>query len=526
MSHRPALRLPRHRDSRAPSAGGYPTYGGPGQGYQGADWSRARGYVYFPQLDTRKEITPYTRTEAMRRARFLYANMGIVRRMVNGMARMVVGTGLTAHATTGDKQWNRLAEARFHDRVVSRAVFDIGGRFNFYGSQRAMKRWQFRDGDCAAVLTSSAAGLGRVAFYEGHQIGNGRVAQGEEKSWYDGVRVDQFNRAQAYRILGDDQAQIDVPSEDIVFFIDYERQQHRGITLLHHAINNLLDAGEIISFIKTGVKNANMFGYAIEQDAASTPTGGMEGSITGGRRQRLALDANNSVTLEQVYGAGAVPTLSPGSKLRFLQDSRPHPNNLTLIDYLIRDIAWGAGLSPEVVWNITALGGANTRFVLADAQGWIEEQQQELVDLYCSRVWIYFIAKEMKAGRLPRCTDPAWWQHAWLPPPRLTVDFGRDGKLHLEQLRSGALTFKRFHGWQGLDSEEQLRTWLDEMEFIRRECTASGRQLDPAMVLGAVYGRPGTPPGAAAGADGGDDPADGGEAPDAGAPPVDTPAPE
>jgi capsid protein len=493
-------------------------YGGPGQGYQGADWSNARGYVYFPQLDTRREITPYTRTEAMRRARFLYANVGLVRRLVNGMARMVVGTGLSAHATTADKPWNKLAEARFHDRVVSRAVFDIGGRFNFYGSQTALKRWQFRDGDAAGALTSSAAGLGRVGFYEAHQIGNGKIAIGEEKSWFDGVKADAFNRATLYRVLGDDGVQIDIPSEDMIFFVNYERQQHRGITLLHHAINNLLDAGEIVSFIKTGVKNANVMGYALESDAAATPGGGMEGAFNGGRRQVLQLDGNNKVTLEQVYGAGTVPDLPPGKKIRLLQDQRPHPNQISLLDYLVRDIAWGAGLSPEIIWNISALGGANTRFILADAQGWIEEQQQELIDLYCARVYIYFIAKELKAGRLRKCQDPAWFKHAWLPPPRLTVDFGRDGKLHAEQLRTGALTFKRFHGWQGLDSEEQSNQWLDEMKFFSDGAKLRG--LDPALVIQTVYGRPGNgAAGSAAGA-GGDNAADAGEGVDAGESPA------
>jgi capsid protein len=192
-----------------------------------------------------------------------------------------------------------------------------------------------------------------------------------------------------------------------------------------------------------------------------------------GTRTQVTTGTGTAITLEQVYGSGSIPTLNPGKKLKLVADASPHPNQLSLLDYLIRDIAWGAGLSPEIIWNIAALGGANTRFVLADAQGWIEQQQQRLIDTYCARVWIYTLAKEMKAGRLPQCQDTEWWKHTWITPARVTVDFGRDGKLHLEQLKSGALTLKDFYGWQGKDSGEQIKTWLDEVADIKAGLNAA-----------------------------------------------------
>lgn len=443
-----------------------------GAGYQGADWSRLRGYVYFPTLDTRKELTAYTRTEILRKVRFLKRNVGLVSRLTKGMARMVAGTGLEGQATTTDKEWNRLANQRFHDRATARSVFDLGGRFNFYDSQQMLLDAAFTDGDAGAVLTSSAADLAQFAFYEAHQIGNGRLAPGEEKLWLDGVRLDRFNRPLAYRLLGDQPlsgyeslpAQADIPAGDFIYLGQYESPGFaRCASILKHAINKLQDSGEILSAITTGIKQFNQIGYAIETDAGSAaPT---SAGAADGLGPKVVVDQGDgtSVTQERIYGPGAVPRLPAGQKLRALLDQRPHPNNLEVLDYLIRDIAWGAGLSPEVVWNIATLGGANTRFILADAQGWIEAQQQRLIDTYCARVWIYTLAKEMKAGRLRRCTDPEWWKHAWITPARLTVDFGRDGKLHIEQLKMGMLTLKRFYGWQGVDSEEQLNQWLDEV---------------------------------------------------------------
>jgi capsid protein len=469
--HRIAKAAARAAQLSAPSASAETFFGGFGNnGHQGADNSRLRGYVYFPELDTRREISSYTRSELLRKARFLYANHGIAKRIVNGLARMVAGTGLTPQAATSDKVWNALAEKVFASATESQFVFDVGGRYNFPRSQQATLRFRYRDGDSAAILTESQAGNARLAFYEGHQIGNASLLPSgyDQDQWRDGVRHDANNRAIAYRFLGDEGKFTDVPAEDVVFFCDYERAgQSRGLPVLSHAVNHLLDSAEITGYIKTGVKLANQYGYWIEYPQTGAQAPGTAASRVGGNNNVTKITTpSGPITLKQIYGAGAIPDLPPGATMKFNASSHPHPNNLSLIEFLIRDIAWGVGLSPEILWNIAALGGANTRFVLADAQGWFEEQQAELVRLYCSRIWVYAIAKAMKTGRLPRCSDPEWWKHAWIPPPRLTVDFGRDGKLHLEQLKMGVITYTRLLGWQGQDFETHTNKWLDEIAFV------------------------------------------------------------
>lgn len=443
-------------------------------GHQGADFSRLRGYVYFPELDTRREISSYTRTEVLRKVRFLYANHGIAKRIVNGLARLVAGTGLTPQASTTDKKWNALAEKYFANQTDSQFAFDVGGRYNFAKSQQAMLRFRYRDGDSAAILTESAARNAMFSFYEGHQIGSAAFASDQDK-WRDGVLLDQNNRAVAYRFLGDGDATTDIGSENVAFLCDYERGgQSRGLSILAHAINHLLDSAEITSYIKTGVKLANQYGYWIEYPQGTQKSTDTAAARLGGNNNVTKVQTpSGPVTLKQIYGAGAIPDLPPGATMKFNSATHPHPNNLSLIEFLIRDIAWGVGLSPEVLWNIAALGGANTRFVLADAQAWIEEQQAELVRVYCSRVWIYSIAKAMKNGRLPKCADAEWWKHIWIPPPRLTVDFGRDGKLQIEQLKMGVITFSQLVGWQGRDFDHHINQWLDEIATIKAGLNAT-----------------------------------------------------
>src|SRR5690606_18049477 len=70
--------------------------------FPGTDWSSARGYVYFPTLDSEREVDSWSRTELLRRSRALYNGVGFVRGTITFIARMTVGSGLTPQPMTGD----------------------------------------------------------------------------------------------------------------------------------------------------------------------------------------------------------------------------------------------------------------------------------------------------------------------------------------------------------------------------------------------------------------------------------------
>lgn len=481
-------------------------FGGAGNGHQGADYSRLRGMVYFPELDTRREISAYTRLEILRRSRWLYANYGIAKRVINGLSRMVAGTGLTYQAATTDSEWNALAEHARERVIRSRHLYDLGGRYNGATSQQAVLRFRFRDGDCAQVLTRDPeTGTARFAFYEGHQIGQTAdpATYDANAGWRDGVLHGAHNNAIAYRILGDANTYADVPARSVLFQCDYERAgQSRGLSILSHAINHLVDAAEITGYIKTGVKLSNRHGYWIETEASSQAPMTAAQRAQGGAAIQTIQTAAGPVNLERIYGPGEIPNLQPGQQLKFNGASNPHPNQLNLLDYLIRDVAWGANVSPELLWNITALGGANTRFVLADAQSFIDVAQQQLVDDKEQLETEFILACEMQAGRLRPCLDPEWWKAIWIPPPRLTVDFGRDGKLYLEQVKASALTFRRLHGWQGNDFETEQRQWVREWLSWGKVAKEEAKSLnlpEPTTaeienIRATIYGRPGVAP--------------------------------
>lgn len=452
-------------------------------GWDAANVSARRGYVYFPTLDTTREVPAWGRLEMLRRARYLVRNVGYAKRCTRGLALMV--GYLSPRPFTGDAAWNRAAEAAFERRAGSANTFDRAGRFNCYSLQPLITQSRLTDGDFLTVLTESQSGGAMVANYESHQIGNALTSL-DQSQWRDGMRVIGERAVQA-RILDPADAQkfTDVPAQDFILHADFLSVGHpRGQSALHCAINNMLDRTEIWSDLKLGIKVGNRIGYYISRQTATQkgPPG------MGARPTAQQTGDGEEVLVENVFRGGKVMGLAPGEDIKTLLDQRPHPNAREFLEDLNRDCAWGVGLAPEVLWNIAQLGGASVRYVLAEAQTFLESQQQILVDQFLGRFWVYFIAKEIKAGRLARPSDPEWfWKCGWQPPAKLTVDIGRDGKLSIDLHRAGMLTLKRWYGSQGLFEEEEMRQHVREYALRIKLCEEVGKEfgmvLDPDKVF-------------------------------------------
>ena len=59
-------------------------------GYEGARYTERRGQIWFPApADSRAELTSFDRRELMRKARWMHANIGLIRRIVRAMSDMV-----------------------------------------------------------------------------------------------------------------------------------------------------------------------------------------------------------------------------------------------------------------------------------------------------------------------------------------------------------------------------------------------------------------------------------------------------
>lgn len=456
--------------------------------FDGANYSEKRGWIYFPTLDTRREIDTYTHWELVKKARWFYANSGFARRVVNGCAGMV--GYMTPRSLTGDKEWSRDAENNFENRAGSAQICDLMGKHNFYSIQPKLTGNDLKDGDLLLALTKTANGGAAFMPYEAHQIGNSSST--DSSLFENGVRTNQFGKHLLYRILNGT-GHFDISATDAIYFANFERlNQTRGLTGFAHAINHLHDRTEIFSDAKLGWKNSNHNGFYKTRSGAKPAAANRMG--TGRNRTQIAPDPSKpeeKIDIEKVMQGGKLQDLFDGEEIKILHDARPHPHQMALDDWLVRDMAWGFGLSPEVLWYVGKINGTTNRFLLADAVKWVEQRQQMLVDLFCTRYWVYHIACEMKAGRLRRCKDPEWWKVGWIPQPKLTVDRGRDGKLSIDLHKGGMMTLKRHYAEQfSEDWKPNVDDWASELGYMRKKLLDEGFKdiAEAQALLGVNFG--------------------------------------
>lgn len=468
------------------------TFGGYSpDGYSGASYSADRsGFFYLSSLDTRLDLSGYTRTELLRRARLLYKNIGLVRRIIRGIANMVIGgKGLTVLPRTKDKEWNALAQKRFATRAASKEIWDVGGRFNFVGQQRYFVRRRLLDGDIGATPVLSASGGMRFRFWEAHQIANAdftMLGGGDQDRWHDGVLTDRANRVTAYSLVGEGgidgqtpEAKV-IPAGRFIYYGDYEGGGRvRCESILAHALNHIFDRNDIHRALKKGLKTANSLGYYIHTEAQKIDDPGADGNFQDQESQPVTrvMTPTGPMDLESFLAPGRTPALPAGKSYKILGDERPHPNGMAFLDDLVRDICWGTDYPPEVIWSIAKLGGASVRYVLAQAQSVITESQQGVIDGFAAKQYVLTTGADLATGALPPCQDPEWWQHVWITPERSTVDFTRDGQMLIGQLNQAYLNPAKFYAMRGEVAEIEIEETVRLRSLEKKLCKENDLEL-------------------------------------------------
>lgn len=455
-------------------------------GWDGANASTRRGYIYWPTTDTRKELTDYSFNEILKKSRWLRANNGLSERIVSGLADLI--GYLTPVAATGDEEWNEAAEDLWNDRAEEPAVFDNQGRYSARLYQLELDRSAFGDGDVLSVISDGnpSGGL-RISLYEAHQLRTPEnLSDAQGKWWFHGVRIDKFRRPREFSLLDPDAAEVRTVrlGDDVALHYCHPDRpgRIRPPSILARGITRLVDVNEILGDYALAIKAAAQWGIQIQNDSPTSNLGAR--SVASGLRDEtvtrtLSSGATENVTVkwEDFFSAqGGLMNLPTGAKAQVLADSRPHPNVLGLVQHYIRDIAWGAGVAPDLLWDIATLRGANNRLLNADLGRWIAQRLLRKRS-HMKRLWTLFLAKEMTAGRLAPCRDPKWWLHTWIPQASITADRGREGQLNLEEVRMRTRSLATHFGEQG-------KYWLRELRQVakeRRKLASLGITVDEAV---------------------------------------------
>ena len=480
-----ASTLPATRDQAVASTGTQPFLIMGHNGFQAAGASLNRGYIYWPTTDTRRQLTSFTRHEIARKIQFLYNHFGFIRRLVNGMSRML--GYLTPQPTTSDEEWNELAFSVFMNIAGSAQVWDQSGKFDFFSGQVQDNQAIFRDADILCVKTMSAGGRARMAYYEAHQLANPPEAG---MDWHDGVQV-RGGRHIAYGIRdSDDPNDVKViEAWKCIYMARFEnRGQVRPLSILASAVLNMIDVVEVRGFAKTKIKNNARMGTVIETDynaPAAPRTGGFGAPLN--RVEAVMPDGSTQlIDMEVVMNGGVTPNLAPGRKVKVVTDDSPSMTNQEFERTLLKDCCDAADISYERLCSIAGVTGPGIRVLNADDKRWVKLHHHDMAKRIHNQV-IYTLALEMNAGRLrqPVLRPGELWtncfQYIGMAAP--DIDGGRTANATLSDLMSGQTHWLETWGQKGVYWKNGIRQSISEVVFAEVEC------LRQAQAAGLPEGR-------------------------------------
>lgn len=460
-----------NRGGKRPGAGRPPK----ASAFEAANQSRNRGTIYLSTLEPKREATPQTRLEILKKARKLYNDVGVCTYIIEHLAQRAVGTGIVPQARTSNPEWNRRVERYFEDRACTDAwAFDASAAVNFYGAQSLILRQVAVDGDFFAQFLTTENGGPRVRFIGGESVG--ATADSSPNS-FDGVLLDRFGAPITYRVITDraNGKYIDVPSSDMLHFRHVRRAGYpRGISWLHSAIINCQDLAEYLSYAKGSAKASAQIGFVVKSNEKFRLGGGLADGEE---------NTSRDIKIDDMTNGTLIPRLNPGEDMLSFKNEAPGTQFEPFIRQLMGEIARANGLPPEAFMIFVGSAGTEFRGLLEVAQNFLERLQQMLIDQFCRPLWKFWIYQEIKAGRLPYPGDD-WWRVDWVCPRKITVDNGRDGKLYADLLDKGYMSWERYCNLHGLDAEAEEDDILSAYIRRKKKCEALG--LDPAEVFHAL----------------------------------------
>lgn len=430
-------------------------------------------YMPWPLLPN-FDIDGWDQRMIWQRGRALYHNSSQIRKAVKSMIHF---TGvLQPLPMTADAEWNRLAREAFLARTKNPFTFDLAGRTNYKQALRFIERCAIVDGDVAIVPTYAADGGALFAFYKAPQISGGGVQ---------GVEVNAQGRATGYYIMNAEGKAVKLDAHRVILYQhDVDPSRYRGVSELVASLKHANDVHNIVGYAKNGQMISNSMGLVSTMQPGAKKSD--VGRFVGGGNAKVNAASAGPDKPRTLAGTGLQITHLPeGCDLRAINDGRPSGNLQEFFKFLVRCIAQGVGLDPEVLFYSNEMGSAATRFSLEKVRKWQEERLDDL-EIVCNRIWRHVIACEVKMGRLRPCNDTAWTNVHWVPSTDMTIDTPRVAKAQIDLTREGLASSRDFTlrttGRTPEDLAEERAAELAARKVIAEKYGLTVQELYPGSV--------------------------------------------
>jgi len=393
--------------------------------------------------DFEKLIPDLDRQFIVSASRKLFQNFGPYATPCIQKADNVIGRAWSPKFIGEDKEWGKIAVDWLANQWYGNC--DVRG-----------KAWDFktllwldsvaidRDGDFLIYLTEAASGYPLTQRIPCNRIGqrytagNHVLTEGEYKGLKisHGVIRDKYNRAIAYRVLGDTPADdADIPADRCIHEFDpLWHDQIRGIPSGTAAIK--LIYGSLTATEREQMNQNIRSSYALVE---YNETGGpdlYDPSITVGAD--ASGDTAASPTVESLAG-GMIKYFrsNSGGKLEAVENNTPGDMWDRFQDRVIRTHAAAINWPYELYWKSGEVNAALVRNIQERARMSVEDRQDVIKSPALFQIR-YAIAKAVKVGILPKPKNASdWWKFDFQMPRKFSIDPGREAQQRREDYKIG-----------------------------------------------------------------------------------------
>ena len=448
-----------------------------GQGaaaYDAATTSASRSsFINFP-TNSRRELTPYTRREVVKKHRALEANCSFVTRMIRKFARHAVGSGIHFRCLSEDDVFNDSMRRDVEEWWNNAAVYSIDGSVDGWEAPLIAAETIIIDGEYNSVMTAHpVSGFPAMQPLDVFEIETPFGRNINTAEWDDGARINEFERPieWAVRTLARTGASSEadyrlVPADSMIHIHRRRRARgHRGMPWGYSGLNQGIDALDLNALV-TGTAKLHS---ALAVSVKGTAKRGKKGALNKISNANGATGNDSDVqALEKVFGGGMINYLGEAGEMQLHSSQHPGANVMAFIEMLFHQMSVGYDAPFSVMWDMARAGGTAARYDAEDAQSAFDMLFDTIVYKMVRREIIWKVSKAIKDGRIAAPKDKFWYSKLVFRGPRkITVDVGRMATAFKTLTRNGAMSIPRFLEEQGLDAYEEARDNFKFLKYIK-----------------------------------------------------------
>lgn len=385
------------------------------------------------------------------RARSLVENNPLASSILNRATENIIGNGFQLQVLTGDPEWNKQAEALFHNWFHHA---DFHGR-SWVTHQRLLCNSLLRDGDVGAALLSK----GQVQLVEGDYISSPYTDTAA--FLHDGILLDKFGRVKSYSIMSYVDLQKrqwnPVAPKDFIFVANLRRvTQCRGETFFAQSFDLFDQTKAYLDAVILAQKIAACLAIFIRK---TDPTSAIQGL------QSLQ-NSNNESQRAMTIEPGMVQMLKTGEDIQQVNPQQPGSGFDANVRMLIRLLGLSFGLPLEyVLLDFSTVSGSTAKASALQAQRSFETIQKLLIDEYFNRVYRWRVSKFINEGLLEDRPDA--FAHRWHAEPWPYLDPVKEIQAQILEIDAGLTTERRAVMSRGGDPDQLIAERAKEIETKR-----------------------------------------------------------